>query len=369
MTDEIKDEEDISQLNETIFLGSLAAAMDVSLLQKLGITSVLTVIDRRTYRRILAPILRQNGLRRLFIHCHDEDDAPLLARFPQTCSFIANTKPGEKILIHCHMGVSRSATVAIAYFLQKHNCTFDEAFALTASKRPFICPNNGFRAQLRKWELLIKNKTLLNMADKKKEKEKEKETKSLGVTKNGVFYAPASMASFLGNADVIPPQPCDALIMAFRGNAEWSAAGTASYPLASIVMKQGQCNMHPTPALDPKFPNATVLILSDIEDNHLSIWVTPTRFPKVQIIYLDTFPPSSYFGMGWFNSFPEHVIFRYVVPDESKTNPEIVPCYHGIQRLITDLCQYKTKTQRAAIQARFEIVSELHMTKTINQVK
>lgn len=50
----------------------------------------------------------------------------------------------EKILFHCHSGVSRSATFAIAYLMKKHKLTKDKAFDLVKSKRSIINPNYGF---------------------------------------------------------------------------------------------------------------------------------------------------------------------------------------------------------------------------------
>ena len=50
----------------------------------------------------------------------------------------------EKILFHCHSGVSRSATFAIAYLIKMYKLTKDEALNLVKSKRSIINPNYGF---------------------------------------------------------------------------------------------------------------------------------------------------------------------------------------------------------------------------------
>lgn len=49
--------------------------------------------------------------------------------------------------MHCVQGVSRSATLVIAYLMIKHHMTVQDALRLVRSKRE-ICPNPGFLQQL-----------------------------------------------------------------------------------------------------------------------------------------------------------------------------------------------------------------------------
>lgn len=55
---------------------------------------------------------------------------------------------GGSCFVHCHMGVSRSCTVVIAYMMWKDGVSFDEAFKVVKEKRPVCNPNAGFVAQL-----------------------------------------------------------------------------------------------------------------------------------------------------------------------------------------------------------------------------
>jgi len=54
--------------------------------------------------------------------------------------------------VHCHMGVSRSCTVVIAYVMLKERMPFKDAFDLVKKKRPVANPNAGFVAQLMEWD-------------------------------------------------------------------------------------------------------------------------------------------------------------------------------------------------------------------------
>lgn len=50
----------------------------------------------------------------------------------------------SKILFHCFAGISRSSTIAIAYLAKINHISLHDAFSLISSKRPHVCPNDGF---------------------------------------------------------------------------------------------------------------------------------------------------------------------------------------------------------------------------------
>lgn len=59
---------------------------------------------------------------------------------------------GGALLVHCMQGVSRSASVVIAYLMESGNMSMDEALALVQSRREVANPNRGFSKHLRKIE-------------------------------------------------------------------------------------------------------------------------------------------------------------------------------------------------------------------------
>jgi protein-tyrosine phosphatase len=54
--------------------------------------------------------------------------------------------------VHCFAGVSRSAAITIAYFLQAFGMTVEQAYNAIREKRPSISPNLNFMGQLQKFE-------------------------------------------------------------------------------------------------------------------------------------------------------------------------------------------------------------------------
>ena len=59
---------------------------------------------------------------------------------------------GGKVLVHCHAGISRSATVCIAYIMWLKHWTMEYAYQFLKSKRSLIAPNLNFMRQLVEFE-------------------------------------------------------------------------------------------------------------------------------------------------------------------------------------------------------------------------
>lgn len=57
-----------------------------------------------------------------------------------------------KVLVHCVAGVSRSATLTIAYIMQRSELSMMEAFKLVKRKRHIVAPNFNFMGQLMELE-------------------------------------------------------------------------------------------------------------------------------------------------------------------------------------------------------------------------
>ena len=53
------------------------------------------------------------------------------------------------------MGVSRSASVVLAYLMKEYNYSLEQAFNFTKQKRTCINPNDGFRVQLATYESIL----------------------------------------------------------------------------------------------------------------------------------------------------------------------------------------------------------------------
>lgn len=62
---------------------------------------------------------------------------------------------GGKVMIYCRAGMSRSASLCIAYFMRHKGMNLEEAFEYVKNCRPIIHPNVGFMRQLREYEAKV----------------------------------------------------------------------------------------------------------------------------------------------------------------------------------------------------------------------
>lgn len=68
--------------------------------------------------------------------------------------------------MHCHAGISRSATVCIAYMMRTRKMSVEEAYRFVKSKRPIISPNLHFMGQLLEYQKQLFTLTLESVPEK-----------------------------------------------------------------------------------------------------------------------------------------------------------------------------------------------------------
>ena len=79
----------------------------------------------------------------------DDPGTDISEHFGECGGFIEKgVQAGGRVLVHCFAGVSRSATVVVAYLITHRGMTYDQAIAVVREKRPKVNPNVGFLEQL-----------------------------------------------------------------------------------------------------------------------------------------------------------------------------------------------------------------------------
>eukprot|EP00746_Dinoflagellata_sp_MGD_P109526 gnl/MRDRNA2_/MRDRNA2_469146_c0_seq1.p1 gnl/MRDRNA2_/MRDRNA2_469146_c0~~gnl/MRDRNA2_/MRDRNA2_469146_c0_seq1.p1 ORF type:complete len:176 (+),score=25.62 gnl/MRDRNA2_/MRDRNA2_469146_c0_seq1:68-529(+) len=63
-----------------------------------------------------------------------------------------NGTSSARVLVHCALGVNRSATITVAYLMRTQQWTKDYAFGLVEKKRPLVNPVDSYRWQLGEYE-------------------------------------------------------------------------------------------------------------------------------------------------------------------------------------------------------------------------
>ena len=148
----------LSQITPWLYLGSHRDALDSSMLASHGIDCVLNTAkecdtewaDSSSSCGDSSGSETPEGWRRhpityLKLHWTDHADESISQEFPAAFKFIeAARQQGRKVLVHCRRGISRSATLVIAYLMQYVSYGLDDAFSHVRSKRAIINPNLGF---------------------------------------------------------------------------------------------------------------------------------------------------------------------------------------------------------------------------------
>ncbi|XP_057213515.1 dual specificity phosphatase 29-like [Triplophysa rosa] len=127
-----------------LYIGDMKVARKYSELQRSGFTHVVNCVDGV----VDVKIYTKRGMKYMGFRSLDIDTFDLSPYFSPAAEFI-HTALGEKgkVLVHCHAGVSRSATIVLAYLMLKRNMHLVEAIN-TVKKKRCIYPNRGFIRQL-----------------------------------------------------------------------------------------------------------------------------------------------------------------------------------------------------------------------------
>ncbi|XP_015192384.1 dual specificity protein phosphatase 26 [Lepisosteus oculatus] len=129
-----------------LYIGDQDIAADRRELTKLGITHILNCAHSKW--RGGAEHYQGMNITYQGIEAHDSPTFDMSVNFYPAAEFIHKAlSSGGKILVHCAVGVSRSATLVLAYLMIRQNMTLVEAIKTVKDHRGII-PNRGFLRQL-----------------------------------------------------------------------------------------------------------------------------------------------------------------------------------------------------------------------------
>jgi hypothetical protein len=144
--------------DESLFLGSmhhlrgnLLEDHKVDVLVSVGEEEGAKAVERNMPGRVLTRILdlKDDGRQSAFPH------------FEDCVSFMREARAqGRRTLVHCRMGVSRSATMVLAFLMAEFRMSLGQALLMLRQRRSFINPNIRFQRDLLAWEYHLFGKRL-----------------------------------------------------------------------------------------------------------------------------------------------------------------------------------------------------------------
>ncbi|XP_077601096.1 protein phosphatase Slingshot homolog 1-like [Stigmatopora nigra] len=132
-----------------VYLGSEWNASNLEELQETGVRYILNVT--REIDNFFPGTFSYHNVR-----VYDEEATDLLAHWNDTYNFIVKAKKNfAKCLVHCKMGVSRSASTVIAYAMKEYGWSLEKAYNFVKEKRSITRPNPSFMRQLAEYEGIL----------------------------------------------------------------------------------------------------------------------------------------------------------------------------------------------------------------------
>jgi len=150
-------------LEGQLYLSGRRVALDVNAIMALRIKAIVNATPKCPCK------FRRQGVMYLRLEVEDQpkESAKLMSKLEEAFDFIDTAREAKRpVLVHCAAGVSRSATVVIAYLMQREGYTLEKALAHVEFCRPEVKPNEGFMRMLTELDGTLKEqRTLLERVD------------------------------------------------------------------------------------------------------------------------------------------------------------------------------------------------------------
>lgn len=180
-----------------LYLGSQKDVLNKDLMAQNGITYVLNASNTCPKPDFIS---ESHFMR---IPVNDNYCEKLLPWLDKTNEFIDKAKVSNcRVIVHCLAGISRSATIAIAYIMKTMGLSSDDAYRFVKDRRPSISPNFNFLGQLLEFEKGLRLLQALSSSDDKISEHNAKQ----GSEVNGIS-AGFELNGHRNNCDSSAPEP------------------------------------------------------------------------------------------------------------------------------------------------------------------
>jgi len=128
----------MDKITDKVYLGGCEGAENEELLKQNNIKRVLSCMGT------LSPNYKDKSIEQKIIELSDFPRENILRFFKDSIKFIEES---DRVFVHCFAGVSRSASLVIAYFMWKDKLPYKKSYEFVNEHRS-VHPNFGFIKQL-----------------------------------------------------------------------------------------------------------------------------------------------------------------------------------------------------------------------------
>jgi atypical dual specificity phosphatase len=145
-----------SEILPRLYLSDMYSATDPLTLKRLGITHVVSVVKDPWYKY-------PTTIRHLCLPIHDLPSSNIEGYLDSCVTWIKHAldKEDARVMVHCMWGMSRSASIVIAYVMATRGTSLLRSLSHVRGKRKVVRPNQGFLRQLICYEQKLKQRERL----------------------------------------------------------------------------------------------------------------------------------------------------------------------------------------------------------------
>ena len=133
--------------NAKLYIGSIGAAYDIGVLLELGITHVVSITTGDG--KIYPDHFEYHYIREIY---GNGNEGGLYDHFDSSYDFIKSAiQSGGRVLVHCHQGLSRSATILSAFLIRHKKTTAAKALDMIRQTRSRAAPKKIFMEELERY--------------------------------------------------------------------------------------------------------------------------------------------------------------------------------------------------------------------------
>ena len=154
---------DCSLIKNGIFIGNLTSVIgdyrtrEESYLDELNIKVVISAITEEEYEYHMITKDDFSNINWYRLVIDDDEDERISQHFFDIHKVISEAvSNNNNVIVHCAAGMSRSATLVLAYLMIENRWHYKEAYNFVKNRRPIIQPNIGFIKQLKALEYRLK---------------------------------------------------------------------------------------------------------------------------------------------------------------------------------------------------------------------